>query len=145
MTDKFSFNFGPISRTLGENGNHLGFASLPVHEAVTSLLGARNRDEFIAWLWHDTFKMLFTLVPREKKIKGGSTITLPAWSHIPGKLDVANLDAHFDCFAQTPSIEVDPNLCDDAEATIAEGGSLCTTQLCLSADSPHNALATVYY
>lgn len=106
----FIFNFGPISRTLGEGNNRLGFASLPVHEAVTALLGARNRDEFIAWLWHDTFKMLFTLVLRKKKIKGGSTIEVPAWSHIPGKLDVANLDSHFNRFAQTPSIEIDPNL-----------------------------------
>lgn len=106
----FCFDFGPISRTLGESGDHLGFASLPVHEAVTALLGARNRDEFIAWLWHDTFKMLFTLVLRKKKIKGGSTIEVPAWSHIPGKLDVANLDSHFNRFTQTPSIEIDPNL-----------------------------------
>jgi len=92
------------------SSNHLGFASLPVHEAVTALLGARNRDEFIAWLWHDTFKMLFTLVLRKKKIKGGSTITVPAWSHIPGKLDVANLDSHFARFAQTESVEIDPDL-----------------------------------
>jgi hypothetical protein len=55
----FSFDFGPISRTLGESGDHLGFASLPVHEAVTALLGANDRDEFIAWLWHDIFKALF--------------------------------------------------------------------------------------
>jgi hypothetical protein len=63
----FQFDFGPISRTLGEGGDHLGFASLPVHEAVTALLGARNRDEFIAWLWHDTFKTLFELVDSNGK------------------------------------------------------------------------------
>jgi len=57
----FTFDFGPISRTLGEDGDHLGFASLPVHEAVTALLSAHDRDEFIAWLWHDTFKALFDL------------------------------------------------------------------------------------
>jgi len=55
----FTFDFGPISRTLGEGGDYLGFASLPVHEAVTALLGAHDRDGFIAWLWHDTFKTLF--------------------------------------------------------------------------------------
>ncbi|HUW14949.1 MAG TPA: hypothetical protein VM537_34835, partial [Anaerolineae bacterium] len=66
----FHFDFGPISRTLGENQDHLGVASLPVHEAVTALVGARDRDEFIAWLWHDTFKALFTLVLRDKKVKG---------------------------------------------------------------------------
>ena len=106
----FQFDFGPISRTLGEGHNYLGFASLPVHEAVTALLSAHNRDEFIAWLWHDTFKVLFTLVLRDKKVKGGGTIKIPAWSHIPGKLDVANLDPHFDRFAQTESIETDPSL-----------------------------------
>jgi hypothetical protein len=58
---RFAFNFGPISRTLGEGSDHLGFASLPVHEAVTALLSAHDRDEFIAWLWHDTFKALFDL------------------------------------------------------------------------------------
>lgn len=101
--EHFHFDFGPISRTLGKGGNYLGFASLPVHEAVTALLGARNRDEFIAWLWHDTFKALFTLVLHDKK-------GTPAWSHIPGRLDAANLDPHFDRFAQTKSIEIDPNL-----------------------------------
>ena len=106
----FTFNFGPISRTLGEDSDHLGFASLPVHEAVTALLSARNRDEFIAWLWHDTFKVLFTLVLRDKRVKGGGTVKIPAWSHLPGKLDAANLDPHFDRFAQTGSVEIDPSL-----------------------------------
>jgi hypothetical protein len=106
----FTFNFGPISRTLGEDSDHLGFASLPVHEAVTALLSARSRDEFIAWLWHDTFKVLFTLVLRDKRVKGGGTVKIPAWSHFPGKLDAANLDPHFDRFAQTGSVEIDPSL-----------------------------------
>jgi hypothetical protein len=73
--EDFNFDFGPISRTLREGGNYLGFASLPVHEAVTALLGARNRDEFIAWLWHDTFKALFEWVSR----RDGS----PSWHHLP--------------------------------------------------------------
>ena len=50
QADRFRFDFGPISRTLGKSGDYLGFASLPVHEAVTALLGARNPDEFVAWL-----------------------------------------------------------------------------------------------
>ena len=58
--NRFSFDFGPISRTLGEGGDHLGFASLPVHEAITALLGARNAGEFTDWLWHDTFKAQFS-------------------------------------------------------------------------------------
>jgi len=56
----FTFNLGPISRTLGNPPDYIGFASLPIHEVVTALLGARNKDEFIDWLWHDTFKALFT-------------------------------------------------------------------------------------
>jgi len=106
----FTFNFGPISRTLGESSDHLGFASLPVHEAVTALLSARNRDEFTAWLWHDTFKALFTLVLRDKRVKGGGKVKIPAWSHLPGVLDVADLDPHFDRFAQIESVEIDPSL-----------------------------------
>lgn len=106
----FSFNLGPISRTLGDPPDHIGFASLPVHEVTTALLGARIRDEFIAWLWHDTFKTLFTLVLRDKKVKGGSTVKVPAWSHLPGGLDTANLTSHFDRLAQTKLIEIDPNL-----------------------------------
>jgi len=70
----FTFNFGPVSRTLGECGDYLGFASLPVHEAVAALLGARDRDEFIAWLWHDTFKAMF----QWKKSNGK-----PTWIHLP--------------------------------------------------------------
>lgn len=55
----FNFNFGPISRTLGPHADRIGFASLPIHEVSTALLGAQNKDEFIAWLWHDIFKGLF--------------------------------------------------------------------------------------
>ncbi len=74
MTRKpFSFDLGPISRTLGSPPDHIGFASLPIHEVMTALLGARNHDEFIAWLWHDTFKSLFTL-----EIRGGK----PFWQHL---------------------------------------------------------------
>jgi len=94
----FQFDFGPISRTLGEGGDYLGFAPLPVHEAVTALLGARDRDEFVAWLWHDTFKALFTWISRNGK----------RWAHIPGPWDQANLDPLFDRFANASGI--DPGL-----------------------------------
>lgn len=94
------FNFGPISRTLGEAGDYLGFASLPIHEAVAALLSACNRDEFIAWLYHDTFKALFNVVIDKKKN--------PKWSHVPGKFDSANLEPLFKRFAQ--SLKIDPSL-----------------------------------
>lgn len=99
MPQDFQFNFGPISRTLGKSHNYLGFASLPVHEAVTALLGARNRDEFIAWLWHDTFKALFTLELGEN----GRV----SWLHTPGKGDRANLDPLFEHFARVTGISPD--------------------------------------
>lgn len=92
---QFDFNFGPISRTLGEAGDYLGFASLPIHEAVAALLGASNREEFIAWLYHDTFKALFNVDNKES----------PKWLHVPGKLDSANLERNFNIFAQTLGID----------------------------------------
>lgn len=58
----YEFNFGPISRTVNAStgiGDAINFASLPIHEVITALLAATNRDEFIAWLWHDLFKPLF--------------------------------------------------------------------------------------
>lgn len=80
----FSFNLGPISRTLGRPPEYIGFASLPIHEAVTALLSARNRDEFIDWLWHDTFKALFVFV---RKNRGQ-----PRWLHLRDK-DMGRLAA----------------------------------------------------
>lgn len=56
MSTEFSLNLGPISRTLRDG---IGFASLPIHEITTALLEARNQEEFIAWILHDTFKALF--------------------------------------------------------------------------------------
>jgi hypothetical protein len=97
VVKRFQFAFGPISRTLGEKGDYLGFAPLPVHEAVMALLGARNRDEFIAWLWHDSFKALF--------IWGLNRYGEPSWLHIPGDLDQANLGPLFDRFAQATGID----------------------------------------
>jgi len=72
----FTFNLGPISRTLGKPvPDRIGFASLPVHEITTALLGARNREEFFDWLWHDAFKALFTC----SKNQCGRT----SWLHLP--------------------------------------------------------------
>ncbi|MBC7227422.1 MAG: hypothetical protein H5T61_09320 [Thermoflexales bacterium] len=58
----YQFAFGPISRTVDAStgrGDAINFASLPIHEALTALLASTNRDEFVAWLWHDLFKPLF--------------------------------------------------------------------------------------
>jgi len=76
LETRFSFDFGPVSRTLGVLGDYLGFASLPVHEGLTALLGAQDKDQFIAWLWHDTFKALF-----EWHLRNG----VLAWHHLPDK------------------------------------------------------------
>ena len=68
------FDFGPISRTVDAStgkGDAINFASLPIHEAMTALLAGSNRDEFVAWLWHDIFKALFHW-PRRTN-----------WSHLP--------------------------------------------------------------
>lgn len=56
------FDFGPISRTVDAStgkGDAINFASLPIHEATVALLAGADRDEFVAWLWHDLFKPLF--------------------------------------------------------------------------------------
>jgi len=58
----YQFNFGPISRTVDAStgkGDAINFASLPIHEMTVALLASENRDEFVAWLWHDLFKPLF--------------------------------------------------------------------------------------
>lgn len=54
------FDFGPISRTeTGGRKNSFNLTSLPLHEVMDALMAAVNRDEFVAWLWHDVFKPLF--------------------------------------------------------------------------------------
>jgi hypothetical protein len=73
----FTFNFGPVSRTLGENQDSVAFAPLPLHETLTAFLGARTRDEFIAWLLHDSFKALFLW---RQNIKHPSELQ---WLHVP--------------------------------------------------------------
>jgi hypothetical protein len=62
MTTQFELDFGPISRTVDAStgkGDGINFASLAIHEATVALLASTNRNEFVAWLWHDLFKPLF--------------------------------------------------------------------------------------
>jgi hypothetical protein len=67
------FDFGPISRTdAGGRKDSFNLAALPLHEAMDALLAATNRDELVAWLWHDLFKPLFYWPQPDK------------WHHIPG-------------------------------------------------------------
>ncbi len=66
---KHEFNFGPISRTVDAStgkGDAINFASLPIHQATVALLAGQNRDEFVAWLWHDLFKPLFWWPQKDK-------------------------------------------------------------------------------
>jgi len=95
------FDFGPISRTVDAStgkGDAINFASLPVHEALTALLGATNRDEFVAWLWHDLFKPLFWWQWNSKKSKF-------SWIHYPNntKSDPFNVEAHWSGAMNIPS------------------------------------------
>lgn len=90
------FDFGPISRTVDAStgkGDAINFASLPVHEALTALLAASNRDEFVAWLWHDLFKPLFWWPQKNK------------WFHCPNNKpgDPLNAEAHWAASTGVPS------------------------------------------
>jgi hypothetical protein len=95
------FNFGPISRTVDAStgkGNAINFASLPLHEAITALLAAENRDEFVAWLWHDLFKPLFWWKWNASKNKFD-------WVHCPNNKqnDPLNVEAHWAAVTGVPS------------------------------------------
>lgn len=73
------FNFGPIARTdAGGRDIHNTFnlASLPLHVMLDALMAATNRDEFVAWLWHDLFKPVFYW---RANAKGEFQ-----WNHVPG-------------------------------------------------------------
>lgn len=90
------FDFGPISRTVDAStgkGDAINFASLPIHEATVALLAGANRDEFVAWLWHDLFKPLFWWPQRDK------------WFHVPNitKGDPLNFEAHWSQETGIPS------------------------------------------
>lgn len=87
------FDFGPISRTVDAStgwGDAINFAALPIHEALMALLAATNRNEFVAWLWHDLFKPLFWWPQRTRwfhhpKNKCGDPLNGEArWSAVTG-------------------------------------------------------------
>jgi len=95
------FDFGPISRTVDAStgkGDAINFASLPVHEALTALLAATNRDEFVAWLWHDLFKPLFWWRWNASKNRF-------EWIHYPNNKanDPLNVERHWSAFTRIPS------------------------------------------
>ncbi|HET89950.1 MAG TPA: hypothetical protein ENN99_04305 [Chloroflexi bacterium] len=90
------FDFGPISRTVDAStgkGDAINLASLSVHEALTALLAGNNRDEFIAWLWHDLFKPLFWWPQKNK------------WFHYPNNKpnDPLSVEAHWSSVTGIPS------------------------------------------
>lgn len=90
------FDFGPISRTVDAStgkGDGINFASLPIHEAMVALLAGSNRDEFVAWLWHDLFKPLFWWPQKDK------------WFHYPNNTrgDPLNGEARWAAFTGVPS------------------------------------------
>jgi len=92
----YQFNFGPISRTVDAStgkGNAINFASLPIHEMTVALLASENRDEFVAWLWHDLFKPLFWWPQKDK------------WFHCPNNRpnDPLNAEARWAKFTNVPS------------------------------------------
>lgn len=84
MTNKqWQFNFGPIARTdagTRPDGRPIhdtfNLASLPLHVMLDALMAATNRDEFVAWLWHDLFKPAFYWVSQGPKRF--------SWNHVPG-------------------------------------------------------------
>jgi hypothetical protein len=113
----FAFNFGPVSRTVGKNKESVAFAPLPLHEALTALLAARNREEFIAWLFHDSFKALFTW-PQDPK-----NPTKFSWEHLRPK------DGSVERLARAAQIRpelVSTHHKDDSKrAVLFEGDTIC--------------------
>lgn len=90
------FDFGPISRTVDAStgkGDGINFASLPIHEAMVALLAGSNRDELVAWLWHDLFKPLFWWPQKDK------------WFHYPNNTpgDPLNAEGRWAAFTGVPS------------------------------------------
>jgi hypothetical protein len=95
------FDFGPISRTVDAStgkGDAINFASLPVHEVMTALLAATDRDEFGAWLWHDLFKPLFWWRWNSQKAKFD-------WIHYPSTKvnNPLGVEKHWSTFTKVPS------------------------------------------
>jgi hypothetical protein len=82
------FNFGPIARTdASEIHDTFNLAALPLHEMLNALMGATNRDEFVAWLWHDLFKPAFYWRPNNQ----GEF----SWNHNPGRGPFVPAEAKF--------------------------------------------------
>lgn len=83
------FNFGPIARTdASDNHDTFNLAALPLHETLDALMAATNRDEFVAWLWHDLFKPAFYWQWNAPKNKFD-------WNHNPGLGSFAPAEAKF--------------------------------------------------
>lgn len=78
INTRWQFNFGPIARTdAGDTPDTFNLASLPLHVMLDALMAATNRDEFVAWLWHDLFKPAFYWHYDAGRDKFD-------WEHIPG-------------------------------------------------------------
>lgn len=110
---RFEFDFGPISRTVDAStgkGDAINFASLPVHEALTALLAGSNRNEFVAWLWHDLFKPLFWWPQRNK------------WFHCPNNKpgDPLNAEARWADFTGIQSGLVETHHCQNRKFAYRE-------------------------
>jgi|GEM_PF-1631750 len=76
LDTKWQFNFGPIARTdASDIHDTFNLASLSLHVMLDALMAATNRDEFVAWLWHDLFKPAFYWQKRGTKF---------LWNHVPG-------------------------------------------------------------
>lgn len=90
------FNFGPIARTdAGGTHNTFNLASLPLHVMLDALMAATNRDEFVAWLWHDLFKPAFYWVSQSP----GKF----SWIHIPGLPPFESSEAQFAKVTEIPT------------------------------------------
>lgn len=99
MTEPVTFDFGPISRTVDAStgtGDAINFASIAIHQATVALLASTNRDEFVAWLWHDLFKPLFWWEQRQKNFM---------WRHFPNTAhnDPLGSEQHWSNITNVPS------------------------------------------
>lgn len=72
-----NFNFGPIGRTAaGGRTDTFNLATVALHATMNALMAATNRDEFVAWLWHDLLKPAFYWTRDRGNLR---------WIHIPGR------------------------------------------------------------
>lgn len=90
------FDIGPISRTeTGGRKDSFSLAPLVSHEVMDALMAAEDRDEFVAWLWHDLFKPLFYF-PTPK----GTDFS---WIHIPGLPPFDAMENKFAAISKIPT------------------------------------------